>query len=129
MKTDENVAEEFVAKTKLRKEFVTKWVEALRSGEYDQINSSLYDGEGYCCLGVACVVEGIKPKLIGRNYYFEDESCFWPVSMQEKYDMHNAFDLITNDDIVLYMSFTVMNDTYGFTFDQIADILEWKYLS
>lgn len=30
------------------------WVEALRSGEYEQGKESLRDGDKYCCLGVAC---------------------------------------------------------------------------
>lgn len=33
-----------------------KWVEALRSGEFQQTTRKLSDGNGYCCLGVACEV-------------------------------------------------------------------------
>jgi hypothetical protein len=33
-----------------------KWVEALRSGKYKQTEHVLQDTNGYCCLGVACVV-------------------------------------------------------------------------
>ena len=32
------------------------WVEALRSGEYQQGRSALCEGGQYCCLGVACEV-------------------------------------------------------------------------
>ena len=28
------------------------WLDALRSGEYEQCKSKLHDGEGFCCLGV-----------------------------------------------------------------------------
>jgi len=31
-----------------------KWVDALRSGEYEQAQSKLFDGSNYCCLGVLC---------------------------------------------------------------------------
>lgn len=37
-------------------ELKTKWVEALRSGEYTQASGKLRDDatNGYCCLGVLC---------------------------------------------------------------------------
>ena len=28
------------------------WLDALRSGEYEQCKGKLHDGEGFCCLGV-----------------------------------------------------------------------------
>lgn len=34
------------------------WVEALRSGAYEQATETLTAGGGYCCLGVACKVMG-----------------------------------------------------------------------
>lgn len=40
-------------KIRLPKLFRTKWLTALESGRYKQVKSNLYDGEGYCCLGVA----------------------------------------------------------------------------
>jgi hypothetical protein len=41
-------------------EIKTKWVEALRSGEYDQARGVLHDRDngGFCCLGVLCKVIG-----------------------------------------------------------------------
>lgn len=30
----------------------TKWIKALESGRYEQTQDALYDGGGYCCLGV-----------------------------------------------------------------------------
>ena len=43
---------------KLPKAFKTKWVEALRSGDYKQGEGLLYNdiGKTYCCLGVACKI-------------------------------------------------------------------------
>lgn len=48
--------------TKLPKRLKTKWVKALRSGEYKQATGALYDPdqEGYCCFGVL-------GKLIGKS--------------------------------------------------------------
>lgn len=41
------------------KENIRKWVEALRSGKFQQTNGALRDLDGYCCLGVACEVSGL----------------------------------------------------------------------
>lgn len=38
----------------MRNILLDKWLEALRSGKYDQTRGALYDGRGYCCLGVLC---------------------------------------------------------------------------
>src|SRR5262245_7943484 len=37
-----------------------KWVEALRSGKYKQCQNQMFDGDGYCCLGVAQLVVGLE---------------------------------------------------------------------
>jgi hypothetical protein len=34
----------------------TKWIAALRSGDYKQGKMQLFDGERHCCLGVLCIV-------------------------------------------------------------------------
>lgn len=38
----------------MNKEVARKWVEALRSGEYEQTQLRLRRGDSYCCLGVLC---------------------------------------------------------------------------
>lgn len=35
-------------------DLVDRWVEALRSGEYQQTTMSLRNGDKFCCLGVLC---------------------------------------------------------------------------
>ena len=57
---------------KLPIEFKTKWVAALRSGEYKQGRSWLYttlsDGtHEYCCLGVAACVLDIPKQYMDRT--------------------------------------------------------------
>jgi hypothetical protein len=38
-----------------------KWVEALRSGNYQQTQGALHKiNDGYCCLGVLCEIEGLE---------------------------------------------------------------------
>ena len=31
-----------------------RWIEALRSGEYEQTTKTLHNEDGFCCLGVLC---------------------------------------------------------------------------
>ena len=35
-----------------------RWIEALRSGEYEQGTDSLQEDNRYCCLGVLCSIQG-----------------------------------------------------------------------
>lgn len=37
---------------------VVRWVEALRSGRYTQTSKYLHAGDGFCCLGVLCDLDG-----------------------------------------------------------------------
>ena len=50
------------ANFKLEKNFKKRWVAALRSGKYEQAQGELFDGEGYCCLGVMCALRGATKK-------------------------------------------------------------------
>lgn len=48
----------------------TKWLAALRSGEYQQIDGSLHkDQQGFCCLGVLC---DLYHKETGRGAWETD---------------------------------------------------------
>lgn len=51
---------------KLPKEFKKRWVEALRSGKYNQGRGCLYSSwdDSFCCLGVACHISGAGKKSI-----------------------------------------------------------------
>lgn len=55
----------------IQKENLRAWIAALRSGEYNQGSGSLWQAKGdcYCCLGVACQLQGI-PRDDTREAYF-----------------------------------------------------------
>lgn len=38
-------------------ELKKKWIEALRSGKYEQAKGVLRNGDAYCCLGVLCSLD------------------------------------------------------------------------
>lgn len=59
-------------------ENVKKWVDALRSGKYEQGYGALRgrDGVGFCCLAVACDVSGVgewRHGDDGRLRFWTDE--------------------------------------------------------
>jgi hypothetical protein len=109
-----------------------KWVEALRSGKYEQGTGYLCRDGQYCCLGVLCDVLGIDnkdyPHTRGAKTYFVDEddhsSAFGlpraalelthlnSTSGRYQKDNGDFSDLITN------------NDEQGMSFSDIADIIE-----
>lgn len=53
-----------------------KLADALESGKYKQGLVSLRSQDGYCCLGVACEVAGLKGvyNSLSKNYCFGEES-------------------------------------------------------
>jgi len=51
---------------KLPKRFKEKWLIALRSGEYNKGRYSLSRNKEYCCLGVACHIQGVSDeRMVG----------------------------------------------------------------
>ena len=40
-------------------ELKAKWVQALRSGKYDQCKHTMKDTTGFCCLGVLMDIQGV----------------------------------------------------------------------
>lgn len=99
---------------KLPVEFKKKWLEALRSGKYEQGKGELFYEGKYCCLGVAAAECGVPLKYIkGKGFLFLGET---------------HFDSVPN---ILRGSFTkpipnslsAMNDN-GKTFTEIANWIE-----
>lgn len=99
------------------------WVEALRSGEYQQTKGHLQNSVGHCCLGVLCEVaehEGVKVyreenMLAGATLRHQDDVKQWAGISQGaglfKYVGHAPTSLVD------------LNDN-GKSFSEIADIIE-----
>lgn len=95
-----------------------KWVEALRSGHYDQTSQTLYDREqhAYCCLGVlrsVCRKDGIRlPK--GDDEYLKEEPCLKHTGLsfaeQEKLWRMNDDDGLTFGEIATYIEQNIPSD-------------------
>ena len=110
-----------------------KWVDALRSGEYEQGTGCLKNSSGkYCCLGVLCDLaakEGIVRERWERGssftqlqYYYDGESSFLPKSVSKWADLDDILEQVEYKDSarILY----TLNDVVGLTFDEIADLIE-----
>lgn len=101
-----------------------KWANALRSGKYKQTTGVLQDHLGYCCLGVACdIFIPAKEQLRDDNNYLEGGLPRHQVSVPEW-----LRDINTDLERKLGTSFSAANDSYGYSFDEIADIIELVYV-
>lgn len=106
--------------TKLPEEFKTKWLVALRSGEYRQAQGYLYNPEsgGYCCLGVAEAVCGTPiSDLEGISVIANSHagSCMIPSQVRTPVELH---------DPELQGKLACMNDGGSMSFLDIANWIE-----
>jgi len=94
------------------------WVEALRSGEYRQVKGALKQGEGYCCLGVLCVLYGNDTDQRGMDLpmmsYISPEVMEWARLEDSNPSVRSGRCQTT---------LAEMNDSIK-TFKQIADVIE-----
>jgi hypothetical protein len=121
-----------------------KWIDALRSGKYEQGSEKLRSGTGYCCLGVLCDLysqeHNVKWEFIGNEetnlqpmdyWYFDGDSEFLPESVMNWAELktHNPtlqVDVEDNDheDGWCYEDgISGINDS-GCTFSRIASLIE-----
>jgi hypothetical protein len=115
------------------RENMTKLVEALESGNYQQARGYLRvlnsDGtaKGYCCLGVACDISGVG-RWFGRAYSVDDHDTSFaslPPQVQEWLGVDDPFVRISSQHALCA---TTLNDN-GWDFHQIAAQLRKVYLS
>lgn len=133
---------------KLPSEFKAAWIKALRSGEYTQTKDFLFDGKGYCCLGVACKVVGVDFVLDPEDTYTCDteryftkngNSLVYPSIEDVDNSVYDVLDQEVPAEVLksfdgLFLSYrrtyqvknllSAMNDIWKYTFPQIADWIE-----
>lgn len=128
----------------MNRDNVAKWVQALRSGEYEQTGHILAEKGKFCCLGVACEV-AIKDGLDVERFVDDDEVTHYDNAIstlpgtvatwlgldpdQDNVPLRaiNAglADSVEDD---WDTTATSLNDRYRLTFEQIADAMEKEYL-
>ena len=114
---------------KVNKRTILKWTKALRSGKYKQTTGALQDGNGFCCLGVACDV--FIPKMHQEkttlNYLAGElpEDQFTSPQWLKKInrDLENKT-RGTNETLGL----VGLNDSGNYNFNEIADTIEAVYI-
>lgn len=96
------------------------WLDALRSGKYNQGNTYLCIDDEYCCLGVAAEIFG-EGHLIEEGYRtsFDGHTSLAPEYVVQVLNLKD--DVGSRDDDQNALAW--LNDK-GLTFAQIADIFE-----
>jgi len=134
-------------KTKMNTEVKQKWIDALRSGKYEQGSEKLRSVTGYCCLGVLCDLyskeqgaewefRGItETNLQPKDYwYFEGESEFLPDSVKDWAGMEcknpslrvDVTDNDDEDDWFYNDEIANLNDS-GYTFNELSKLIEQQF--
>lgn len=117
----------------MNKEVIKKWVDALRSGEYIQGRGALRSIHNrFCCLGVLCDLhcQEFNNKWDGVEYL--DEQFFLPVQVLDWVGLSpsraKAQGNLINDPEIEGKRLSRCNDEIDYSFLQIADLIENKYL-
>lgn len=110
----------------MKPEIKQKWIDALRSGEYDQDAHELKTPHGYCCLGVLTDIYIKEQNLEWKRFDGDTEKEF------TSYEF-NGFEGSLCPEVIDWSSFPdgkteailiEMNDDQRKTFDEIADYVE-----
>lgn len=126
-----------------------RWVAALRSGDYKQVEGRLNkNDEGFCCLGVLCEIavgDGVIQKENGADIGYDNDAFAYLDEYTDQGKTYPQFDVLPNkvkvwsglkdsNPQVIYTHegnedeypLSALNDDFKLTFAQIADIIEEK---
>jgi hypothetical protein len=104
----------------MKPEIKAKWVEALRSGKYEQGKNTLRSGnDRFCCLGVLCdVLQVPNTMVVGmddeENYLYEGSDACLPERIRKMVGIWHRDQSKLID----------LNDTENASFLEIADWIE-----
>lgn len=115
----------------INKEAVQDLVDTLRSEKYTQISWKLRDYEkGRCCLGVACEVYKRRTgKGRWRRQVFtagDSSGSVMPLGVFKYFGFESANPIFKDDTI--QASASAVNDGLRFSFAEIGDLIETRYL-
>jgi hypothetical protein len=106
----------------MKKEIADQWVAALRSGKYAKGFHALRTiNEKYCCLGVLCKVLDLPSQVREGYHSYADNSGSLAKEICDLVEIKSEWGRIDS----LGCDLSALNDTYGLTFSQIADLIEY----
>jgi hypothetical protein len=125
--------------TEIKAKDIRKWVNALRSGKFEQTVMNLQTHEGFCCLGVACKIFIPSNKLaksqdgtmVGGSPLDQPLAPAWLKMVNENFGNKTGVNLMTLNDqgLTNYVGLGVgSSPVFSLTFDEIADLLEAVYI-
>ena len=119
----------------------TKWVAALRSGKYKQVKETLKKRNGgMCCLGVLCELyrqetgvgkwefhkDSGEYEFLGQRGELPETVKDW-AGLNEQDPRTGVPMLEFLNGSLLSHSFAGLNDNAGYSFEQIAQVIEEKF--
>jgi hypothetical protein len=136
---------------KMNPQVKEKWIDALRSGKYEQGSEKLRGADGYCCLGVLCDLysqeknqewdfrgysensEEESPDTMDY-WYFDGESEFLPDSVREWAGMTFKNPQVRvdvtedeNEDNWFYHSEIANLNDSGYSFVELSKLIEQQF--
>jgi hypothetical protein len=115
------------------RENVRLWVDALRSGKYEQGRNYLAKDGQYCCLGVACevsIANGLNLRVIlqaGGTKAYDSSDTTLPLSVVHWLGVDKSSPSVTMEH-GYSRELAQLNDA-GETFQVIADLIEREWLT
>lgn len=104
----------------MKRELKQKWVDALRSGQYQQCTTRLNDGVGFCCLGV--LLDVVDPEWIELDHKFGTARG---TMLCESFASEHGLDTGSFDeDREIQHQLAYLNDDEQKSFSEIADWIE-----
>ena len=105
-----------------------RWVEALRSGKYEQGHEALHAGNEFCCLGVACDVFkdelSLSVELEDGIIFYNGQARVLPTAVKEHLHLANKSGMPkTMGYLQISKQLSALNDS-GASFETIADTIE-----
>lgn len=114
------------------KEIKARWVEALRSGNYEQGRYNLRRRDQFCCLGVLCDV--VKDEVNynwlpvqdseGTFYKFDEADEILPKVVADYADLQLSPRVKVSGG---EREIAILNDSAEYSFEQLADLIEEQF--
>ena len=125
----------------MNKEIKARWVEALRSGNYEQGLHNLRRGSEFCCLGVLCdiVKDDVncdwlpKEDNFGTFYKFAESDEILPELVAIHAGLKGCSPEVQvtvkcgNEEAVGSQALTNLNDSGEYSFERLADLIEEQF--